>query len=353
MPESLASLADFEKCAKAKLPSAQWEWLIGGAESGRTYLRNFHQFHDYYLRPRVLSGVISPRLESSFAGKRISSPIIAAPVGHLTQFHDEGELAVMRACSATETHCVVSMHTRRNLELLAEAAGSAGWSYQVYLYLEPDQVASQIDRALQLGAASVVLTVDSCHRSPSYQRQRLSWDARKFGMRDEPELSESRNDRLWTWEMVAVLIGEIDVPVVIKGVQHAEDAVLAQEASCNAIWISNHGGRANETDQSLLRELSRIRSRVGPALPLVIDGGFRSGSDVAKALLLGSTYVALGRPLVFGLVEGGSRGVESVIDIAKNELISQLGALGISDVQNLEDHTDQVGFSYVGPDQDA
>lgn len=337
-----ASLGDFEARAKARLPSAQWEWLIGAAETGRTYQRNLDQFQDFYLRPRVLVGVTTPQLESTFFGRPAASPIIAAPVGHMTQFHGEGELAVMQACNTTNTHCVVSMHTRRNLELLAKAAGEAGWSYQLYLYSEPNVVLSQISRAVNLGATTIVLTVDSGHRSPSYQRQRLPWDARDHGVRDEPELPESRNDRVWTWAMVEELIDRVSVPVIVKGIQFVRDAMIASQTGCAGVWISNHGGRNNETDQSLLRELGQVREAVGPELPIIIDGGFRTGSDFAKALLLGASHVALGRPLIHGIIDSGARGVESVLRIVHVELEAVLGSLGVTDVTAIKSHHEQV-----------
>jgi isopentenyl diphosphate isomerase/L-lactate dehydrogenase-like FMN-dependent dehydrogenase len=346
MSKPLFSLADFEIQAQSMLPTAQWNWVIGGAESGRTYLRNLSQFKDYELRPRVLAGITSCQLGQAFFGKTIASPVFAAPVGHMTQFHEEGELAVMQACSATGTHCVVSMHTRRNLELLAETAGDAGWSYQVYLYSSPDVVLAQIVRAIRLGAASIVLTVDSCHRSPSYQRQRSPWDARQHGLRDEPELPESRDDRIWTWEMVAKLVKAVSVPLILKGVQCVSDAERALEIGCSGVWLSNHGGRNNETDQSLLRVLSQIRSVVGVNFPLVVDGGFRSGSDIVKALLLGATYVAMGRPLIFGVVVNGARGAETVLKISQDELVKILSALGIGDIGSVMNHKDQIGLTH-------
>jgi isopentenyl diphosphate isomerase/L-lactate dehydrogenase-like FMN-dependent dehydrogenase len=346
MSNEPASLGEFEAFARAKLPAPQWNWVVGAAENGRTYLRNLNQFRDFYLRPRVLAGITSSRLESNFFGQVTASPIVAAPIGHMTQFDADGELAVMQACNETKTHCVVSMHTRRNLELLASAAGSAGWSYQLYLYSDPEVVLAQVERAVRLGATSVVLTVDSSHRSPSFQRQQLPWDARKHGKRDEPHIPESRNDRLWTWPMIAHLIKHVEVPVIVKGIQHAEDALRVQDSGCKAAWISNHGGRVNETDQSLLRELVKVRRAVGREFPLVIDGGFRTGSDLAKALILGTSHVALGRPLIYGLVEDGSRGIKSVINIAQSELAVVLGALGVSSVQDIANHTDLIGYSY-------
>jgi isopentenyl diphosphate isomerase/L-lactate dehydrogenase-like FMN-dependent dehydrogenase len=344
MSDSPASLGEFEVRAERKIPPAQWDWVVGAAESGRTYRKNLEQFRDFQLRPKVLAGIEAPRLSTDFLGRNVESPILAAPMGHLTQFHQEGELAVMKACRSTGTHCVVSMHTRRSLELLADDAGAAGWSYQAYLYSEPEIVASQIERAVRLGASSVVLTVDSCHRSPSYQRQTAPWDARKYGIRDEAELPESRNDRLWTWNMVDELVRKIPIPVVVKGIQHADDALRAKQARCSAVWISNHGGRVNETDQSLLLELIKTKEAVGGGFPIVIDGGFRSGSDVAKALLLGATHVAIGRPLIYGMVENGSTGVESVIKIVNRELASMLGALGVGDIQEVANHSDQISF---------
>jgi isopentenyl diphosphate isomerase/L-lactate dehydrogenase-like FMN-dependent dehydrogenase len=345
MDESPASLEDYENYAKQILPPAQWDWVIGGAEQGRTYRRNLDQFRDFQLSPRVLAGIKATETASRFFAKPIEAPIIAAPVGHMTQFHELGELAVMEACKATGTHCVVSMHTRRSLELLAEQAGEAGWSYQVYLYSDPAVVASQIARAVRLGATSVVLTVDSCHRSPSYQRLRAPWDAREHGSRDEPDLPESRNDRLWTWGMARDLVGATDVPVILKGVQCADDAERAAEIGCAGVWISNHGGRNNETDQALLGELAKVRALVGPTYPLVIDGGFRTGSDAAKALLLGASQIAIGRPLIFGVVVAGAKGTTSVLRIIQDELKRALAAIGVADVLDVPNHADQVGPS--------
>ena len=144
--------------------------------------------------------------------------------------------------------------------------------------------------------------------------------------------------------MVTELVQKITVPVVVKGIQHPDDAMQAKLADCKAVWLSNHGGRVNETDQSLMQELVRVRKVVGENFPLVIDGGFRTGSDIAKALLLGATHIAFGRPLIHGLVEDGSRGIESVIRIAQSELEKMLGALGVTDIRDLPKHIGQIGF---------
>lgn len=342
MSSHLLSISTFEYAARAKLPEAQWAWLIGAAEFGRTFRRNLEQFSDFGLRPAVLTGVTDPSLGTHWMGLAISSPIVAAPIGHLTQFHESGELAVVEGCRNSGIHCVVSMHTRRSLEVLSKSAGPAGWSYQVYLYSSPEIVLEQIQRAVNLGARSIIVTVDSGHRSPSYERQILPWDARKLGQHDEPKLPESRDDRVWTWKMVANLIRGLNVPIVIKGIQCATDALRAKEVGANAVWISNHGGRVNETDQSLLREIAAIRALIGPDLSVVIDGGFRTGSDIAKALLLGASHVALGRPLIYGLVCDGSRGVSEVLEIASRELSLVLGSLGIQAVGDSARHSEQL-----------
>ena len=337
-----SSIGAFEELAKAKLPEAQWAWVIGAAETGRTYRRNLEQFAAFGLRPAVLAGITTPNLSSEWAGAALSSPVLAAPVGHLTQFHESGELGVMEGCRDSGTHCVVSMHTRRNLELLSRAAGPAGWSYQVYLYSSPDVVAEQIQRAIRLGARSIIITVDGSHRSPSYERQRQPWDARKLGGHDEEELPESRDDRVWTWKMLTELIKGIQIPIAVKGIQLSSDAMRAKEAGAHAVWISNHGGRVSETNQSLLREIFGIRALVGPETAVVVDGGFRTGSDIAKALLLGASHVALGRPLVHGIVTNGSQGVARVFGIASRELALVLGSLGISDVHDASKHGEQL-----------
>lgn len=342
MSSHVRSIAAYEQEARTKLPKAQWAWVTGAAESGATFRRNRSQFREFGLRPAVLTGITTPILGTHWAGAAVSSPILAAPIGHLTQFHESGELGVMKGCRDTGNHCVISMHTRRNLEILAQSVGSAGWSFQVYLYSNPDIVAGQIERAVRLGSRSVIITVDSSHRSPSYERQQHPWDARNFGQRDEVELPESRDDRAWTWKMLEDLIRSLRVPVAIKGVQSPTDALRAKEAGARVVWISNHGGRANETDQSLLREVTAIRGLVGPDVAVVVDGGFRTGTDIAKALLLGASHVALGRPLIYGLVSAGSQGVANVLGIANRELSLVLGSLGIRDVSDAAKHAEQV-----------
>lgn len=337
-----SSIPAFETSARTRIPEAQWAWVVGAAERGRTYGRSLDQFSEFGLRPSVLAGVESTSLDTSWLHHKVSAPLVAAPIGHLTQFHQSGELGVIEACAERNIHCFVSMHTRRSLEVLAKAAGSSGWSYQVYLYSEPAVVADQIARAVGLGASSVVVTVDSCHRSPSYQRQEMPWDARNHGQRDEAGLPPSRNDRIWNWRMVADLIRVLDVPLILKGVQSVADAAKAIDVGFRGVWLSNHGGRVNETDQSLIREIGEIREKIGHAVPLVVDGGFRTGGDIAKALLLGASQVALGRPLIYGLICGGGEGVSEVIGIASRELGLVLGTLGIANLQDLVAHRDQV-----------
>jgi len=342
MSDRLQSLAAFEEAASAKMPREQWEWVIGGAESGRTLGRNREQFAEFALSARILTGVDSVMCDSSYLDVATKSPVIAAPVGHMTQFNDEGELAIVRGCAMAGAHCVVSMHTRRSLETLSVAAGSSGWSYQVYLYSDFRTVAAQIQRAVNLGATSIVITSGSGHRSPSYRRQQFPWDARRKGLRDEPQLPASRNDRQWTWADLEKLLSSVKCPIVLKGIQSVEDAKRASSAGVSAIWLSNHGGRDTETDHSLLQELPPIREAVGDELPIVIDGGFRAGSDVAKALLMGATNVAVGRPIIHGSVVAGERGVSDVIQILTRELASVLGSLGIENVLKAFSHRHQV-----------
>ena len=342
MNRFLESLSAFEAVAAIQMPREQWEWVVGGAESGRTLALNRDQFRKFSLSTRLLTGVDRVSCATSYLGVATSTPIVAAPLGHMTQFNDEGELAIVRGCGSVGAHCVVSMHTRRSLELLAVEAGASGWSYQIYLYSDLGTVTSQSRRAVDLGAASIVVTAGSGHRSPSYQRQQFPWDARRKGQRDEPDLPESRNDRTWTWSDLEKLCEAVRSPVVLKGIQSVEDARRALSSGVSGIWLSNHGGRDTETDHALLQELPRIREAVGLAMPIVIDGGFRTGSDVAKALLLGASNVAVGRPMIHGSVVAGDRGVSDVVQILTSETAAVLGSLGVGDVRGAFNHRSQV-----------
>lgn len=346
MNKSLESLAAFEAVAAQRMPREQWEWVVGGAESGRTVVLNRDQFKKYALSTRILSGVDRVSCATSYLGVATNTPVVAAPLGHMTQFNDEGELSIVRGCARVGAHCVVSMHTRRSLERLAVEAGSSGWSYQVYLYSDLQTVISQCRRAVDLGAASIVVTSGSGHRSPSYQRQQFPWDARLKGERDEPHLPESRNDRTWTWGDLEKLCDVVRSPVVLKGIQSVEDARRSLSSGVSGIWLSNHGGRDTETDKSLLAELSQIRDSVGLSTPILIDGGIRTGSDVAKALLLGASNVAIGRPIIHGSVVSGERGVSDIVQILTSETAAVLGSLGIGDVRDAFSHRNQVVVVY-------
>ena len=338
----LKSLSAFESAARVAIPKEQWEWVVGAAELGRTMERNRDQFRDFYLRTRVLSGIDKVLCDSRFLGVATRTPIVVAPLGHMTQFTPDGELEIVRAASRAGAHSVVSMHTRRSLEILSRAVGDSGWSYQVYLYSDPEVVLSQVTRAVSLGASSTVVTVANSHRSPSYGRQEDPWDARLKGDRDEPLLPEARDDRLWTWSMLESLIASVKCPIVVKGIQTTEDACKAIAANAAGIWISNHGGRVTETDQSLLKELAEIRTVVGPHHPITIDGGFRTGSDVVKALLLGASNVAVGRPLIHGAIVDGEQGIFDVLEILVVETALVLGSLGIESVLSAPGHRAQV-----------
>lgn len=338
----LESLSAFESVARGMIPKEQWEWVIGAAELGRTMEKNRTQFRDYYLRTRVLSGIDKVVCDSRFLDVATRTPIVAAPVGHMTQFSTEGELEIVRAATRAGAHSVVSMHTRRGLDVLSPAVGDSGWSYQIYLYSDPEVVVQQIARAVSLGASSTVVTVANSHRSPSYGRQEYPWDARLKGGRDEPSLPEARDDRLWTWNMLERLIASVKCPIIVKGIQTTEDARNAIAANAAGIWISNHGGRVTETDQSLLRELVEIRAAVGPNFSITIDGGFRTGSDVVKALLLGASNVAVGRPLIYGALVNGEQGIFDVLEILATETALVLGSLGIDSVLAAPQHRAQV-----------
>ena len=343
--ESLRNLADFERVSGELLSAEQTAWLLGGAETGRTMDRNIDIFARIGLLPRVLTGVTASDISANFLGSAIAAPILIAPLGHLTAFHPDGEISLAVAATENQLLAIISAHTRCSLEEIVEKSDAQFLGYQLYLYGDQKWASDQIARVSALGFKSLTITVNGIFRSPSYMRQSMPWDLRTVGNHNEPPLPIVKHYTEWTWTDLEILISNSPLPVAVKGLIHPEDCVRAVEAGAQAVWLSNHGGRCLEIDVSAVELVRSVRSKIGDTAQIIVDGGIRTGSDIAKSLCLGADLVAVGRPFAYGLVAGGTPGVSKVAKILVNELQIVAVALGVSTLQDFR----RLGATIMNP----
>lgn len=328
------TLMDFEAAARRALSPAHFGYMASGVDDDLTLTRNREGFTRFGLRPRRLVDVSKPDLSVEIFGTRWDAPIFLCPVGGQRMFHRDGEVAVARAASARKTLQVLSSATSVPVEEVARALTHPLW-YQLYMPTTWDGTERVVRRVEAAGCPVVVWTIDllggrnletaerfrrsdsgdctACHSSPRGGRaidQLPMLEGIKGGM----------NPPGATWGFVDRLRKLTPMKLVLKGIETHEDARLAREHGVDGLIVSNHGGRALDTGRSTIEVLAEVVDATGGQIPVMIDGGFRRGTDVFKALALGARAVGIGRPYVWALSAFGQAGVERVLDILRAEL---------------------------------
>lgn len=349
------TLADHERQAQERLGAAAWAYFSGGAGDEHTLAANRRAWDAIALLPRVLRPLAGGHTRCTLLGRTLAHPILLAPVAHQGLAHPDGEIATAWAAAALGAGMVLSMQSSTAIEDVARAmAGQAGagplW-LQLYLQHDRALVRALIARAEAAGAEALVLTVDA-PTSGVRDRERHAGFALPPGLRTPhlqglapapaAELGAGQSvlfDGLLrhapTWDDIAWLQGETRLPVLLKGVLHPEDARLAAAQGIAGVIVSNHGGRTLDTAVSTARALPRIADAVGGALPLLVDGGLRRGTDVFKALALGATAVLIGRPAVWGLAHAGAVGVAHVLRVLRDELEVAMALTGCATLADI------------------
>ncbi len=306
---------DLEAVAKTKLPPAHWGYLTSGVEDNATLAANQTSFSQYHLRPRRLIDVSRIDMKRTLFDTEWSSPLFLCPVASQKAFHPEGEIAVARAARKQKHLQILSTASTSSVEDVMQARGEPVW-YQLYTYgWEITQ--SMVERAETAGCPVLVLTVDQ-HLPGQNSETRFRYirkDPRKCTechipddrlrnkpMFDQVDLStyDGGHRSKMTWEFVDKLRKTTNMKLVIKGIVTAEDARLCLEHGVDGIIVSNNGGRAQETGWATLDSLPEVVKAIDGKIPVMIDGGFRRGTDIYKALALGATAVGVGRPYLCG-----------------------------------------------------
>ncbi|MFC0865938.1 lactate 2-monooxygenase [Sphaerimonospora cavernae] len=356
-PELPADLTVLERLAGERLAPAAYGYVAGAAGTESTARANREAFERRRLVPRMLRDVAVRDLSVRLLGQTLPVPLLLAPIGVLAIMHPDGDLAVARAAADLGVPLVVSTAASHSMEQAAEAnAGGLRW-FQLYWSSDRDVVVSFLTRASAAGYTTLVVTLDThtlgwrprdldlaylpflrgigvtnYFTDPAFQRavggpfdgdgaDREAAIMRWAGTFGDPSL---------TWDDLAFLREHWDGPIMLKGIQHPDDARRAVDAGMDGVVVSNHGGRQVDGAIGSLDALPGVAAAVGDQITVLFDSGIRTGSDVIKALALGAKAVMLGRPYAYGLGLAGEAGVRHVIRCLLAELEIAMALVGVT-----------------------
>jgi isopentenyl diphosphate isomerase/L-lactate dehydrogenase-like FMN-dependent dehydrogenase len=346
------SAAQLQERARETMSAEAYGYVAGGAGSERTMQANLDAFERWRIVPRMLRDVSQRDLATSVLATAMPAPLMLAPVGVQSIVHPDAELAAARAAASLGLPFVLSTAASHSIEQVAEAMGESSRWYQLYWPRDRDLASSFVERAERAGYGAIVLTLDTWF---------LGWRPRdlanaylpflkgegvanyfsdpvfRAALDKPPEEDPGPAIGHWayqfanptvTWADIEWLRGQTRLPIVLKGIVHAEDARQAVDAGVDGVLVSNHGGRQVDGSIGALDALPSIRAAVPGGLALLFDSGVRSGADVFKALALGADAVCIGRPYVWGLALDGQAGVEHVLRCLLAELDLTLALSG-------------------------
>ena len=340
LPPGIASLADHERLARQQLDDNAWAYFSGGAADEITLAANRSAWDQITLQPRVLRALAGGHTRTELLGRTLAHPILLAPIAFQRMAHSDGELASAFAAAALGAGMVLSTQSSTPVEAVAQAmqgdpASGPLW-FQLYLQHDRGFTRALVQRAEAAGCEALVLTVDA-PTSGVRDRERRAQFRQPAGISavhlaglappparalapGQSALFDGLLQHAPTWDDVAWLQSTTRLPVLLKGVLHPDDARQAAALGVAGLIVSNHGGRTLDTAPATAHALPRIAHAVQGALPLLVDGGIRRGTDVLKALALGARAVLLGRPAVYGLAHAGAAGVAHVLRLLRDEL---------------------------------
>ncbi len=356
-PELPMTADGLEAAAQRVLPAEAFGYVAGGASTERTVAANREAFARWRIVPRMLRRVIERDLSTTVLGTSMMAPMLTAPIGALGLVHPDADLAVTRAAAALGLTSVLSTVSSTTLEDVAAAVGDAGRWFQLYWPRDPALAESLVGRAEAAGYQAIVVTVDTWSLSwrprdlqlahlPFLHGKHIAnylsdpvFRARLDAPPEESAQAMQQAVRTWmelfgnpalSWSDLSLLREWTQLPVLIKGICHPDDARTALEHGADGVVVSNHGGRQVDGARAALDCLPNVVAAVNGRAPVLLDSGIRCGADVLIALALGAHAVLLGRPWVYGLGLAGRSGVEHVLRAVLGDLDLTLALAGYS-----------------------
>lgn len=366
LPRLPTDPSGLEDAARATLTDGPFGYVAGGAGQGATMRANRDAFDRYGLVPRMLRDTTTRDWSTTVLGTSMPAPLLTAPIGVLSIMHADGELAVARAAAALGVPMVLSTAASHTIEEVADASGAGPRWYQLYWPTDDDVTVSLLHRARAAGYTTLVVTLDTwtlgwrpADLDGSYlpflrgvgTAIPFSDPAFRAGLAKAPEDDLMAAVGRWVpmftgtalrWDRLDLIREHWDGPIVLKGVQHVDDALYAVDAGMDGVVVSNHGGRQVDRAIGALDALPGIVGAVDGRAAVLFDSGVRTGADAAIALALGADAVLLGRPFAYGLALGGEDGVRHVLRSVLAELDLTLALAGFGDLASLRAAPDAV-----------
>lgn len=338
-PAEALNVLEFEAAARKALPPAHWGYLTTGVDDDATLKANREGFSHYQLRPRRLVNTTKIDMSVDLYGTTWETPIVLAPSG--TLFHPEGPLPVARAAQTKRTLQILGgvQEAKHPIETVMQARGGPVW-YQLYANQQWETTLATVKRIERSGCPVLVWTVDILggRNLETVQRFRRA-DTRaclSCHATDPQPRPGNAGVNVMTWDTLRRLKDSTSMKVLVKGIETAEDAELCVQYGADGVIVSNHGGRATESGRATIDSLPEVVQAVRNRLPVLVDGGFRRGTDVFKAVALGARAICIGRPYMWGVSAFGQSGVETVLDIMRREfqlVMAQCGKRSLADIR--------------------
>jgi 4-hydroxymandelate oxidase len=349
----LITVDDYESAAKAVLPRMAYDYYRSGADDERTLKANRKAFKLWEIHYRVLVDVSTVDTSATVLGAKVEAPILVAPTAYQRLADPGGEVTTAQGAAQAGAVFILSTLATRSIEDVAAASPGPKW-FQLYVHKDRGLTKSLVERAEAAGYGAIVLTVDA-----PVMGRRIADERNEFALPPGMAMANlvgsaevmaesagaggsalaayvaARHDASVTWDDLGWLRSITSLPLVIKGIVRADDARRAADAGAVGIVVSNHGGRQLDSSPPTIAVLPEIADAVAGDCEVLVDGGFRSGTDILKALGLGARAVLVGRPALWGLAVAGAEGVAAVLHLLRDELTRAMTLAGCPNVASI------------------
>ena len=330
------TLTDIVRSARSNLDKGDWDYLVGAADTEASLRRNRGAIDSWTFLPRILRDVSDVKTTTQILGQTLRIPVLLPPIGSVQAFTKDGGTAVAQAAADFGVLQILSSSCMPDFETVAQNVPGPR-IYQLYLSGDQAWLDDQIERTISCGYIGFCLTADTqvySRRERDIMKGYVPMQARMATgtMLDQTGVNYQST---MNWDTVAHIKEKFDIPLVVKGVMHAEDAKQCVDAGVDVVYVSNHGGRQLDHTVACIDALPAVVEAVAGRVPVVVDGGFMRGADVIKGLCLGATAVGMGRFEALAAAAGGAPAILRGLSILEREIQISLALTGMADVADL------------------